>query len=100
MGVHARAECVGALVVAASLGRRRRRRPLGNSGTAGPPLHFTINEGPGTLTYADLPYEIDRYRLEGTAAPGAAAGELVVTGEPQRERGSYPLATSVSDYSR
>ena len=55
---------------------------------------------PGTLTYAGLPYEIDRYRLEGAAAPGAAAGELVVTGEPQRERGSYPLATSVRDYSR
>ena len=74
---------------------------LGNSGnTAGPHLHFTINEGQGTLTYAGLPHEIDRYRLAGTAAPGAAPGELVVTGEPQRERGSYPLATSVSDYSR
>ncbi len=94
MGVHARAECVGALVVAGVA----RRSDSGN--TAGPHLHFTINEGPGALTYAGLPYEIDRYRLEGTAAPGAAAGELVVTGEPQRERGSYPLATSVSDYSR
>jgi hypothetical protein len=74
---------------------------LGNSGnTSGPHLHFTINEGPGALTYAGLPYEIDRYRVEGTAAPGAAAGELVVTGEPHRERSSYPLATSVSDYSR
>ena len=70
MGVHARAECVGALVVAVSLGAAapRPRRP-------------TALQWP-------------------RPAPGAAAGELVVTGEPQRERGSYPLATSVSDYSR
>lgn len=74
---------------------------LGNSGnTDAPHLHFSINEGPSPLASTSLPYEIDRFRLEGTAAAGQAPGEVTVTGAPQDERRSYPLVTSVSDYSR
>jgi hypothetical protein len=74
---------------------------LGNSGnTSGPHLHFGINNGRNPLTSDSLPFEIDRFRFEGTAAPGAAPGELIVTGTPHDERRSHPLATSVSDYSR
>ena len=42
---------------------------LGNSGnTEGPHLHFGINEGRSPLTSNSLPFEIDRFRFEGTAA--------------------------------
>ena len=34
----------------------------------GPHLHFGIQDGPHALTSNSLPFEIDRYRLEGTAA--------------------------------
>jgi Peptidase family M23 len=74
---------------------------FGNSGnTDGPHLHFGIQDGPDTLTSTSLPFEIDRFRLEGTAATGQAPGELTVTGTPRDVRRSHPLVTSVSDYSR
>jgi murein DD-endopeptidase MepM/ murein hydrolase activator NlpD len=74
---------------------------FGNSGnTTGPHLHFGINDGPGPLTSNSLPFEIDRFRFEGTAAAGPTPGEVTVTGEPHDERRSHPLFTSVSDYSR
>ena len=73
---------------------------FGNSGnTSGPHLHFGIQDGPDTLTSTSLPFEIDRFRLEGTAM-GATSGELTVTGTPRDVRRSHPLVTSVSDYSR
>ena len=74
---------------------------FGNSGnTTGPHLHFGINDGRNPLTSESLPFEIDRSRFEGTAAAGAAPGELTLTGKPRDERRSHPLVTSVSDYSR
>ena len=74
---------------------------FGNSGnTTGPHLHFGINDGRNPLTSESLPFEIDRFRFEGTAAAGAAPGELTLTGKPHDERRSHPLVTSVSDYSR
>ncbi len=74
---------------------------FGNSGnTDGPHLHFGIQDGPDALTSTSLPFEIDRFRLEGTAANGPAPGEVTVIGEPHDERRSHPLVTSVSDYSR
>jgi hypothetical protein len=74
---------------------------FGNSGnTSGPHLHFGIQDGPDALTSTSLPFEIDRFRLEGSAATDQAPGELPVTGTPRDVRRSHPLITSVSDYSR
>ena len=74
---------------------------LGNSGnTQGPHLHFGINDGRSTLGSNSLPFQIDRFRFEGTARAGMTPGELTVTGTPHDERRSHPLVTSVSDYSR
>jgi len=74
---------------------------LGNSGnTAGAHLHFGINDGRDPLGSNSLPFEIDRFRFEGTAGPGPTPGELTLTGKPHKERRAHPLATSVSDYSR
>jgi murein DD-endopeptidase MepM/ murein hydrolase activator NlpD len=72
---------------------------LGNSGnTQGAHLHFGITDGPQALDSNSLPFEIDRFRLEGTAAAGANPGELKMTGKPRDVRGSVPLVTSVSAY--
>jgi murein DD-endopeptidase MepM/ murein hydrolase activator NlpD len=74
---------------------------FGNSGnTQGAHLHFGITDGPHPLTSDSLPFEIDRFRFEGTAAAGPTPGELTLTGKPHDEHRSHPLATSVSDYSR
>jgi hypothetical protein len=74
---------------------------FGNSGnTSGPHLHFGITDGRDPLTSTSLPFEIDRFRLEGTAAAGQTPGEVTVTGKPHDERRSHPLVTSVTDYSR
>jgi murein DD-endopeptidase MepM/ murein hydrolase activator NlpD len=74
---------------------------LGNSGnTQGPHLHFGINTGRSTLSSNSLPFEIDRFRFEGTADAGPTLGEITVTGTPHDERRSHPLVRSVSDYSR
>jgi Peptidase family M23 len=73
---------------------------FGNSGNStGAHLHFGITDGRHPLTSTSLPFEIDRFRLEGTAS-FAAPGELTVTGKPHNERRSHPLLTSVSNYSR
>jgi len=73
---------------------------FGNSGnTDGPHLHFGIQDGPDALTSTSLPFEIDRFRFEGTAM-GATPAEVTVTGTPRNVRRSHPLVTSVSDYSR
>ena len=74
---------------------------MGNSGnTTAPHLHFGINAGPDTLTSDSLPFEIDRYRFEGTAGEGSVLGEVSVSGEPRDQLRSHPLVGSVSDYSR
>jgi hypothetical protein len=74
---------------------------FGNSGnTDGAHLHFGIQDGPDTLTSTSLPFEVDRFRLEGTAATGETPGDITVTGKARDERRSHPLVTSVSDYSR
>ena len=78
-----------------------RQTLLGNSGnTQGAHLHFGLTDGRRALSSNSLPFEIDRFRLEGTAAVGPTPGELTVTGERHDERRSHPLLTSVSDYSR
>ena len=74
---------------------------LGNSGnTSGPHLHFAITDGRNPLSSNSLPFEIDRFRLEGTAAAGPVPGQLVLSGQPHELRRAHPLARSVSDYSR
>ena len=74
---------------------------LGNTGnTSGAHLHFGITDGRNALASNSLPFEIDRFRFEGTASAGPTPGELTVSGTPHDERRSHPLATSVSDYSR
>jgi hypothetical protein len=74
---------------------------FGNSGnTQGAHLHFGLTDGRSPLSSNSLPFEIDRFRFEGTAAAGPTPGELTVTGTPHDERRSHPLLTSVSDYSR
>ena len=74
---------------------------LGNSGnTSGPHLHFAITDGRHPFTSNSLPFEIDRFRLEGVAQVGTVAGQLVVSGKPHEVRRAHPLAQSVSDYSR
>ena len=74
---------------------------LGNSGnTSGAHLHFGITDGRDPLASNSLPFEIDRFRFEGTAAVGPTPGELTLSGKPHDERRAHPLATSVSDYSR
>ncbi len=91
--------------VAIEVGRRvqtgQRLGLLGNSGnTAGPHLHFSINDGPAPLGSNSIPFEIDRFRFQGTSVAGPIPGQLTVTGKPHDERRSHPLATSVRDYSR
>jgi hypothetical protein len=74
---------------------------FGNSGnTQGAHLHFGLTDGPHPLTSNSLPFEVDRFRFEGTAAAGPTPGELKLTGKPHDVRRSLPLLTSVSDYSR
>ena len=75
---------------------------LGNSGnTSGPHLHFGINAGADIVTSDSLPFEIDRYRFEGTGFEGTTADEgIIVTPDSQKERKSHPLINSISDYSR
>ena len=73
---------------------------FGNSGnTTGAHLHFGLTDGRSALSSNSLPFEIDRFRFEGTAS-FAAPGAFTVTGKPHEERRSHPLLTSVSDYSR
>ena len=43
----------------------------GNSGNStAPHLHFGVDDGPNPLTSSSLPFEIDRFRFEGTVAGG------------------------------
>jgi Peptidase family M23 len=74
---------------------------LGNSGNSnGAHLHFGFTDGPPALTSTSLPFEIDRFRFQGTGAGGPTPGEVTLTGNPHTLRRSHPLVTSVSDYSR
>jgi hypothetical protein len=79
----------------------RTGQQLGRLGSGGRPrLYFVIDDGRDPLGSNSLPFEIDRFRFEGTAAPGPTPGELTVTGKPHDAPGEHPLITSVSDYSR
>lgn len=74
---------------------------LGNTGnTQGAHLHFGLTDGPGALDSDSLPFEIDRFRFQGNAAPSANPGELIVTGKPRNVVGAHPLLKSISAYNR
>jgi murein DD-endopeptidase MepM/ murein hydrolase activator NlpD len=74
---------------------------LGNSGNSNNPhLHFSIQDSPHPLTSTSLPYVIDRFGFEGRGGPGATFGQITVTGNPHRERRSYPLYHTVANFSR
>jgi murein DD-endopeptidase MepM/ murein hydrolase activator NlpD len=71
---------------------------LGNSGnTDGPHLHFGIQSRPDSLSQ-NLPFEIDRFVLEGHAGPPPGPGALDIVGPPQRLRQAHPLITSISTF--
>ncbi|MQA74578.1 MAG: peptidoglycan DD-metalloendopeptidase family protein [Solirubrobacterales bacterium] len=74
---------------------------LGNSGnTTAPHLHFGIQDGPSLSTSNSLPFEIDHFRLQGTAGPGPTPAELTVTDTKRKEHRSYPLTPAVASYWR
>jgi murein DD-endopeptidase MepM/ murein hydrolase activator NlpD len=67
------------------VGRRvrvgQRTGPLGNSGnTTGPHLHFGIQSRPDCLSRSE-PFEIDRYTLQGTAAPTDPPGPAQIASQ-------------------
>jgi murein DD-endopeptidase MepM/ murein hydrolase activator NlpD len=67
---------------------------VGNSGQSfAPHLHFLIQADPNYLASQSLPFELDRYTLEGTAEAGPD-GQITVVGQPRTERRSYPLVNS------
>jgi hypothetical protein len=56
---------------------------LGSGGNAGgPDLYFGIKEGRDRLGSNSVPFEIDRFGFEGSAAAGPTPGEFTVTGKP------------------
>jgi Peptidase family M23 len=70
---------------------------LGNSGNSSAPhLHFGIEDGPSGLANS-LPFEIDRFVLEGHVIPGATLPKVNVTGRRRRLRRALPLIESVID---
>jgi hypothetical protein len=71
---------------------------LGNSGnTDGPHLHFGIQKRPDFWSES-VPFEIDRFTLEGNADP-ASSPKIRVIGTRHRERRSHPLVGSVTTLS-
>lgn len=69
---------------------------VGNSGnTTDPHLHFGIQSGPSCLSMSE-PFEIDRYRLEGTVDPDTTGSTLIVKGPSHVEKRSLPLVASVA----
>ena len=72
---------------------------LGNSGnTSGAHLHFGLTDGPQTIGSNSLPFEIDHFRLQGTAETTGVPGELTVTGEPRDMVRAHPLLKSVTAF--
>ena len=68
---------------------------VGNSGnTDGPHLHFGIQARPDCLSRS-LPFEIDRYRLQGLAGPDSRSPRIDVVGRAHSERRSHPLVRSI-----
>jgi hypothetical protein len=69
---------------------------LGNTGnTTAPHLHFGIHDGPRPLTSNSLPFEINRYTLQGSLGPASTPTHLIIGGPSGPRRRSYPLIGSV-----
>jgi murein DD-endopeptidase len=75
---------------------------LGNSGnTTSPHLHFGIQDRADFFKSNSLPFEVDRYRLQGVADPGFVNADGVdIIGPPRNERRSYPLIPAIATYPR
>lgn len=69
---------------------------VGNSGnTTAPHLHFGIQRRPDCLSESE-PFEIDRFRLEGSADPNSPVPHIKIVGTPRVERRSLPLILAVA----
>ena len=66
----------------------------GAGNSTGAHLHFGIQARPDLLSES-LPFEIDRYTLQGTVSPDSVAPNFVIAGPSRRERRSLPLMNSV-----
>ncbi|GAA1838867.1 M23 family metallopeptidase [Pseudonocardia ailaonensis] len=72
---------------------------LGNSGNStSAHLHFVITDGPDFLTATSIPFVIDSWTLQGTAALPDAPGPIPTTGPAVPQSGTHPLFESVSDF--
>ncbi|MFZ0091248.1 MAG: M23 family metallopeptidase [Solirubrobacteraceae bacterium] len=69
---------------------------LGNTGnTTAPHLHFGIHDGPDPLTSNSLPFEVDRFTLEGNVAPASTPTHIIIEGPAGPRRRAEPLVDSV-----
>ena len=72
---------------------------LGNTGnTTFPHLHFGIQDGPDVLTSNALPFEIDRFTLEGNLTPATTLTNVVIAGPSRPQRRAEPLVPSVCSF--
>ncbi len=72
---------------------------LGNTGNSGAPhLHFGIHDGSDILTSNSLPFEIDRFTLQGTTSPASTPTHIVIAGPVRPQRRAEPLVDSVFSF--
>lgn len=71
---------------------------LGNSGNSGAPhLHFGLMDGPDWASANSLPFEIDRFYLQGTS-PGNPDDGIDPKGPRGPRRDAYPMMDSVVNF--
>lgn len=73
---------------------------LGNSGNStAAHLHFVVTDGPDFLTSASIPFVIDQWTLQGTAAASSGPDVPIdIVGPASQQRDTHPLVLTVADF--
>ena len=72
---------------------------LGNSGiTRSPQLHFGLTDGPAPLSSNSVPFEIERFTLQGVVTGTGDEPGVIIGGTPRAVRKAHPIFPSVAEF--
>ena len=66
--------------------------------TRSPHLHFGLTDGPAPLSSNSVPFEIERFTLQGVVTGTGDEPGVIIGGTPRAVRKAHPIFPSVAEF--